>query len=357
MRLYEHEGKELFKKYGISTPQGILVSSIQDLPITQISGIVKAQVRFGDRKKEGGIVKATSVQDVRHTVEALLGSILLNEKIEKVLVEEIVKFEKEYYISFSYDSSTRMPVLSVSSIGGSGVANAHLFPIDLLWGLPSFFIRDALLQASFPPEEIPPITKIVLQLWDLFMREYALLVEINPLFKTTEGNFIAGDAKIILDDEKWRPQEKQYIDMDGDIAILASGGGASMLNMDALLRAGGKPANYTEYSGNPGADIVRELTKKVLSKKDLKGCWVVGAAANFTDIYITLSGFLEGLREITPKPTYPIVIRRDGPRTQEAFAMLREVGKTEGYNFHLFDSNTPMVLTAQTMVDLAYKTS
>ncbi len=357
MRLYEYEGKELFKKYGISTPQSILLSNTSDIPSTKKDGVVKAQVRSGDRKKAGGIILASSEQDIKNATHSLLGSTIRGEKVESVLVEEIIQFEKEYYVSLTYDSTARGPVLSLCTQGGTGVADAHTFPIDLVWGLPSFFIRDALLQASFPKDEILSITKIILQLWNLFLQEHALLAEINPLFKTTEGQFIAGDAKIILDNEKWRPQDKQYIEMGGDIAILASGGGASMLNMDALLRAGGKPANYTEYSGNPTSSVVSELTKKVLSKKGLRGCWVVGAAANFTDIYVTLSGFLDGLREVSPKPTYPIVIRRDGPRAQEAFAMLREVGEKEGYDFHLYDSTTPMADTAQIMVDLAHNTS
>lgn len=355
MRLYEHAGKELFRQYGISTPKGVIISAASKLPRSTGACVIKAQVMVGDRQKAGGIVKAENYIAAKKAAALLIGSTIRDEKVGKVLVEELILYEREYYLSFSYDSSTRSPVLALNAKGGTGIEEAHVFPIDLLWGLPKFFVRNALLKAAFPIDEISGISKIIEQLWKFFLDEHALLAEINPLFKTVDG-YIAGDAKIILDDEKLRPAERHYIDMEGDIAILASGGGASMLNMDALLRAGGKPANYTEYSGNPPAEVVRELTKRVLSKKNLKGCWVVGAAANFTDIHTTLSGFLDGLREINPKPRYPIVIRRDGPRCQEAFAMLREAGLKEGYDFHLYDSNTPMVATAKTIVDLAYAT-
>src|SRR5690606_16219520 len=116
--------------------------------------------------------------------------------------------------------------------------------------------------------------------------------------------------------------------------------------------AGGRPANYTEYSGNPPREVVAELTKRVLSRNGLKGCWVVGGTANFTDIFETLSGFIDGLRSIKPKPTYPIVIRRDGPRQEEAWAMLKKIGEKEGYDFHLFGRETDMAESARIMARL-----
>ena len=146
-----------------------------------------------------------------------------------------------------------------------------------------------------------------------------------------------------------------YYDLDGDIAVLAAGGGGSLVNMDALLACGGKPANYTEHSGNPSREKLKKLTKIILAKPGLAGCWLVGGTANFTDIYETLAGFVEGLREIKPKPTYPIVIRRGGPRDTEAFAMLADVAKSDGYDFHVYGRETPMTATARMMVDLAYE--
>jgi succinyl-CoA synthetase beta subunit len=137
--------------------------------------------------------------------------------------------------------------------------------------------------------------------------------------------------------------------------VIASGGGASMLNIDILMRAGGKPANYVEYSGNPPRALVQELTTRVLSQPNLQGAWVVGGTANFTDIYETMSGFVDGLRKMSPKPTYPIVIRRDGPRQEEARAMLMEVAANEGYNMHVFGSEISMAESAQRLMSLMSK--
>lgn len=355
MKLYEHEGKKLFQKYGISVPGGDLFLDAKKEIFFPPPHAIKAQTYFGDRKKYGGIFFSGRASDSKKIAVRLLGSTIRSEQVTLVLIEERVIAEKEYYIAISYDTDSRGPVLSLSPRGGSGIVRAHTAPIDMVLGMPNFFMRTSLLDAGFSREEIAPLASVVESLWKLFLGEHALLAEINPLFKTLDGRFIAGDAKVILDDEKLKPAERRFLDLGGDIAILASGGGASLINIDALLHFGGKPANYTEYSGNPPASVVRDLTSRVLSQKNLKGCWVVGGTANFTDIYETLSGFIEGLRQLPEKPTYPIVIRRDGPRRDEAFAMLKNVAEKEEYDFHLFGREMPMAESARVMVKLAYK--
>ena len=226
-------------------------------------------------------------------------------------------------------------------------------------------------------------------MWRVFQKHDARLVEINPLIETEDEEFFAADAKIILDDDadfrqtdtNFPPRDvlgkkptkselaakeidandhrgsagSTYIELDGNIAVIAAGGGGSLVNMDALMALGGKPANYTEHSGNPPREKLEKLSKIILSKKGLSGVWFVGATANFTDIYETLSGFVAALRSIKPKPKYPIVIRRGGPRYKEAFKMLEEVKKKEGFDFHIFGPETPMTSTARTIVDLANK--
>ncbi|MBI3335764.1 MAG: hypothetical protein HY001_04690 [Candidatus Portnoybacteria bacterium] len=354
MKLTEAEGEKLFSRYGIAIPKGTIVGNIKKNILIAPPCVIKAQVLSGNRRKEGGIFFARDKNMLEKSIAKLLEKTMNGELIKEVLIEEKITAIKEYYIGISYDTDTRSPVLSLSPNGGSGVARAKTFPIDITLGMPPFFLRASLNKANFPTSDVGHIIPIIQNLWELFIKESALLAEINPLFKTRNSEYIAGDAKIMLDDEKVKPGERRFIEMQGDIAILASGGGASLLNIDALLQYGGKPANYTEYSGNPPAHIVKELTKRVLSKKGLKGCWVVGGTANFTDIYETMRGFIEGLREVKPKPTYPIVIRRDGPRQKEAFLMLNEVAKKEGYQFYLFGGETAMAQTAKIMVKLAY---
>jgi succinyl-CoA synthetase beta subunit len=354
MKLFEHQGKELFAKYFIPFPSGALWSGVRAKIPFAGPFVVKAQTLAGDRKKAGGILFAKTPGEAKRKVRGLVGRNVGGETVRKVLVEEKIPSVAEYYCSLSYDTTVRGPVLALSPRGGSGVRSANVVPIDITAEPSMYVFREALAAAGFPGKDIPQVAGVLSNLWRLFTREYAVLAEINPLIKTPGGRFVAADAKVIIDDEKIAPSERRFLDLGGDIAILASGGGASLLNIDALLFEGGRPANYTEYSGNPPASVVADLTKRVLARQGLKGCWVVGGTANFTDIYETMRGFLEGLRAARPRPRYPFVIRRDGPRQKEAFAMLEAAAKQEGYDFHLFGSETPMAETAKIITKLSY---
>lgn len=375
MLLYEFEGKQLFKNCGINVPQSQLITSPEELAVT--GGLVlKAQVLSGKRAEGGGIVKVQGKgESGKGKVKELLGKIVNGEKVEKILVEEMVEIKEEYYFSFSYSTQTRGPVMTFGK-GGTGAEQkgAKSYPVNILEGF----------KGENVPEKLKDTAK---KLWEVFIKYDCELAEINPLVIDTAEKVWALDSKVILDDDgDFRREIKfpqrnlfgrastyaeiearkidegdhrgtagsVYWELDGDIAVIAAGGGGSVVNMDALLIFGGKPANYTEHSGNPPREKLKKLTKIILAKQGLKGCWFVGGTANFTDIYETLMGFVMGLREIKPKPNYPIVIRRGGPRDKEAFAALKEIGEKEGFDFHIFGRETPMTATAEVMVELAY---
>ena len=350
MKLLEYQGKELFVKYGIAVPNSVLLDKDTSSAPFAVPYVLKAQVPAGDRAQEGGILFAEPGEEFEEKRNQILQTPIAGYTTEKILAEEQIVFTKELYVSFSYDTNTQGPVLALSDAGGSGIEEAKIFPVDLLFGVTDFFLREVCSKAGIHPSK--ELFGVIKSLWQLFQEEHALVAEINPLFEIEDGSYVAGDAKVILDDNVVNPGERPYLELSGDIAILASGGGASMLNMDTLMAASGNPANHVEYSGNPPASVVEELTIKVLSKPGLKGCWTVGGTANFTDIYETLSGFVAGLRKINPKPTYPIVIRRDGPRQEEAFEMLRKVAEEEGYNLHLYGPETSMSESAKILMDL-----
>src|SRR3990167_2770033 len=379
MLLYEFEGKKLFKNCGIQIPKSQLLESKSQRVKVKPPLVLKAQVLSGYRAGAGGIIKIAEIKDLRLKIKELFKKTINNEKVERVLVEEAIEYEKEYYLSFSYSTETRGLVLTFGK-GGSRVGshfdeaakNIDVYPIDILEG--------------FNGENVPDeLKEIAIKLWEVFTKYDCELAEINPLVVDKQGKVWALDAKVILDDDAdfrrdvkfpqrnlfGRPPTKReiearkidegdhrgttgsvYWDLPGDIAVIAAGGGGSIVNMDALLAYGGKPANYTEHSGTPPREKLKKLTKIVLSKPGLKGCWFVGGTANFTDIYETLMGFVDGLREIKPK--YPIVIRRGGPRDKEAFEMLKEVAKKESFDFHIYGRETPMTSTAKIMKELAY---
>ncbi len=348
MKLYEYEGAALFAQYGIAIPEYQRITDPAE-PITIAPPLViKAQVQTSDRKRAGGILFAETTAEAAAAVAALLDKRIKGERVRSVIVAKKVAAVAEYYASFSYDTQSRSPVLAITPQGGTGTATASVFPIDMTVGLQPFMVREMVARAGFPSADILRMTTLVLQLWSVFMKEPATLVEINPILKTETGELLAADAKVMLS------KRRQVEPMGGDIAIMASGGGASLVNIDALLAAGGRPANYTEYSGNPKAEHVTELTKQVLAQRGLKGCWVVGGTANFTDIYETLRGFLEGLKQLPAMPTYPIVIRRGGPRQAEAATLVAQFAKEHGLTIRMYGSETPMTKTAKVMVTLAY---
>lgn len=353
MKLLEYEGKKIFKKYEIKIPKGKLIGHQTSDFGRAFPIILKSQVPSGERKRAGGVLIAENKTEAKQKIKALFATTIQGIIPKKILAEEKVIFEHEYYLSFSYSGDSRTPMLAISKEGGKPVTEAHQIPIDPIWGIRDFILREKLGAAGI--EYTKGLKNVIAKLWKLFNEEHALVAEINPLFVCAEDSFIAGDAKIILDDNVVDPSYRPLLELGGDIGILASGGGASLTNLDALMRHGGRPANYVEYSGNPKAEVVEELTKKVLSRKDLKGCWVIGGTANFTDIHETLTGFVNGLRKLKSKPTYPIVIRRDGPKREEAFAMLREVAKKEGYDFHCYGAEISMSDSGKIMTELAYQ--
>lgn len=361
MKLYEFEAKELLKSVGITVPKSQLVTSSNEKIELPGKIIGKSQVLSGSRGKSGLITPNFK-------------SLFQKKGVEKVLVEEFVESETLYYLSLTYSTKTRTPIILFSSHGGveiESVKQIYKYEINLN-------------NEKLP--NIPEVTPILTKLWSLFKKTDARLIEINPLAKT-KTKLIALDAKIILDDDALtrheelnfeprsvlgkKPSQREilakqidegdhrgsagssYIDLDGDIGVIAAGGGGSVVCMDSLIALGGKPANYTEHSGNPPSEKVEKLTEIVLSKPNLKGLWFVGATANFTDMMETLTGFVNGLRKVKPK--FPIVIRRGGPRWEEAKAMLGKVKQAEGFDFHIYGPETPMTSTAKILVSLVKK--
>ncbi|OGL70599.1 hypothetical protein A3B32_01540 [Candidatus Uhrbacteria bacterium RIFCSPLOWO2_01_FULL_53_9] len=381
MMLYEWEGKELMQRYGIPTPRGLSIFCVQDVG-TALSHIgtsdvmVKVQVQGGGRGKGGGVKRARTPKQAEDACRELLSVPFQGKLVAGLLVEEHLEIRKEMYLAFTYDTASRSPVCLYSARGGVDIE--EISDTDLKRVM--LDIRQDAVDLDVP---------FVQEAWCAFKESDARLLEINPLVETASGMFVAADAKVILDDdaafrhaewssyasrsplgrsltsreiaaeqidtgsEYYRGTAGKYIEMDGDIAVLFSGGGASIANMDALIRAGLRPANYTEYSGNPPREKVYELTKVVLSKPGLKGLWIVGGVANFTNIDETFHGIADALTEV--KPSYPIVVRRAGPHEQEGMARMRACALTHGLNIQLFSKEVSMTHTAHVLSEMVQR--
>ncbi|MEK7458619.1 MAG: ATP citrate lyase citrate-binding domain-containing protein [Patescibacteria group bacterium] len=397
MRLYEFEGKKLLASAGFAVPVAQIISSNSLVDVSKLSFPIfaKVQVLGGNRAQRSGVVRFEKgqEQEAKKTIHEWLNNGWNGEKIEYLLIEQAIQnIKKEHYFALRWDTTTRGPVVLYSAHGGSGIEQRQKREkAKSEQTLETYRIDMRLVDHSL--QEIAKKifahnthgNDILKKLWQTFYTNDATLVEINPLFELTDETFVAGDAKIDLDDlaafrhPEWESYPKRtafarlptameeeakninamdhrgvagasFFEFDGDIGIMASGGGASLLVMDALMASGLKPANYTEYSGNPSREKVAALTTLVVSKPGLKGLLVIGGNANFTDIFETLAGVMDGLESAKPKVEFPIVVRRGGPRWQEAFEMVRKRAIQNQLHVTLFGPETSMLEAVPALV-------
>lgn len=399
MKLYEFEGHRILTRSGISAPFFVVCENLDEVKQARkrlkFPVVAKVQVLSGKRGRGGGIKVCTTEKQLVGFCKKMFGADFAGEKVKFISLAQKVEIKKEFYASITYDTVLRIPFLLFCEEGGVDIEEVRAknpdkirhIDIDPLVGLAQKDLKKVTADEQ--------LADFLMRLWDAFVRYDCRLVEVNPVGKVTQSvSYMAVDAKVILDDnglvrhrdldvlqkgavgafptkreiDAKKIDEEDYrgsagstfIEFNGDppaggagIAILASGGGASLLVMDAVVGAGGKPANYTEYSGNPPSEKVEKLTEITLSREGLTGCLVAGAVANFTDIYETLSGFAKGLKKVRPKPIYPIVIRRGGPKQKEAYEMLAKLAKDEGFDIHLFGPETPISVSCKKMVELS----
>jgi len=372
VKLQEQEAKKILEKHGLNTPSQELKEGKKY--------VVKAQVLSNNRKEKGGIKFADNLEDAEALKQEMMGSEFDGKKVEEVLIEEQVDFTEEYYVSFMYSTDTRNPVMIFSRSGGSGIEDREAEKL-VLKDDSQFRFRNFLTEQGFEGKQIIKLGNTLQNLFQAFLEADARLLEVNPLAKTEEGYTVL-DAMMDLEDDAsfrhdWDFPERtvmnrektereikaekideedhrgvagKYTELEGDIGMMLAGGGASLTNMDALIEYGGKPANYTEYGGNPPTEKVYKLSKVIMSKPDLKGLWHVGGTANNTDVERTMDGFIQALRE--EKPEYPIVVRRDGPHADKAFEKLKEVKKELNLNMKLFRNDKPMTESAEDLMNM-----
>src|SRR3989344_8533852 len=229
MKLFEFEGKEIFRKFGIKTPDFFLLESLDQvdkIPKNLFPAVLKAQLLSGNRAKRGGIIEVVEKKDIDKRLKSLWNKQIDGEKVKKILIEKKVEIQKEYYFSVTYDTSIRSAVLLFSSKAGTGIESENEINIHPLVRLDSFNVErflDGLSDVPLwgknsPEEERNDLREIVRKMVDLFFGYDARLVEINPLVKIKDGplrkspkanlafsgrseaSFIALDSKIILDD-------------------------------------------------------------------------------------------------------------------------------------------------------------
>ncbi|MBU4121775.1 MAG: acetate--CoA ligase family protein [Proteobacteria bacterium] len=376
-RLHEHEGKALFKIAGMPIPEGDVAGTPEEAgKIAEKIGkpvVIKVQIWAGGRGKAGGVKFADTPQEAEKVAASLLGMTIKGLLVEKVLVEEKLAIEKEYYagIIINAQADARCPVVMFSTEGGMDIESVPddkiaLMNVDVIRG---FRIYDALNLANklkVPSKYINPVARLIFGLYETFKNYGARLIEINPMVITKDGKVLAGDCRISIDDSAvirhpelgievareaptppteldklaWWVEEKdlrgtcyfaemnnEIKDMEviGTIGYHGMGGGGAMLGVDGLNKQGLKVADFADTSGNPPASKVYRAVKLVFSQKGIDGYMLGGFMAANQEQWHHAHGVVKALREELPKrPGFPVVLLLAGNKEKESLEILRE---------------------------------
>jgi succinyl-CoA synthetase beta subunit len=353
--LLEYQGKRLFAHRGVPVPAGRAASSVAEaVDAADAVGypcVVKAQVQIGGRGKLGGIKIARSRDAARECAEAILGMDIRGLHVHEVWVEEASQIAAEYYASIVFDRSAQAPLVMFSTTGGmdieavaaenpTAIASLH---VDPLLGFQDFHGRRLAFEAGVDADLVRPVGAMLAKLYEVFVEEDAMLVEVNPLIVTPERKLRALDAKVTLDDNAlYRhpenaalrdlasedPQERMakergltYVKLDGDIGILGNGAGLVMSTLDVVAQAGGRPANFLDAGGGSKADAIVSAIEVILSDEKVRAV-LFNIFGGITRCDEVANGLIEAFDRL--RPDVPFVVRLDGTNDKDGRRLLAE---------------------------------
>ncbi|MBI4416824.1 MAG: ADP-forming succinate--CoA ligase subunit beta [Euryarchaeota archaeon] len=289
MKFYEYKAHEIFRKHGIPVPRGVLAASGEDLVDPPLPCVVKAQVLVGGRGKAGGIKFAHTVEEARQAARAILGMRIGPYTVRQVYAQELLDIAQELYLSITIDRSARAPLLMASTRGGveiESVPPEHIVRVHIppLVGLQPFVLRNLAKRLGLPREVASQVSDIAKKMYALFRGEDAEVVEINPLAVLKDGRVVAGDAKLVVDDNaEYRhpeyaklPQDRTpleeeahdegitFIQLDGDIGAIANGAGLTMATLDVLNLKGGRGGTFLDLGGTDDPELVKRAFEILL---------------------------------------------------------------------------------------------
>ncbi len=351
MNLFEYQGKDLYKKYSITTPKSIFINSISDL--TENHGlsfplVVKAQVQVGGRGKAGGIKVAQNHQELEEYIDAILGMDIKDHKVESLLIEEASEIISEYYISFTLDRSEKKYLMMLSSKGGMDIEEvAANSPDDLIkihispsLGLESNVITQAIKDANLNLDYIDELHEIISKLYKLFTEGDCDLVEVNPLAITNQG-VSALDSKVSLDmnaiyrQDDFKKYEEEipipesekfakskglnFIKLDGSVGIIGNGAGLVMSTLDVVAEHGGKAANFCDIGGGAKAETVTAALEVLESEEEVTSV-LINIFGGITRCDLVAEGIVEATKGKVLK--WPLIVRLDGTNSKEGLEIL-----------------------------------
>jgi succinyl-CoA synthetase beta subunit len=354
--LYEYQGKELFRRFGIPVSDGRLVTAPEEARTAaeELGGqvVVKAQVLTGGRGKAGGVKLADGPDDAEQKARDILGLDIRGHVVRKLWIERASEIAKEYYLSITFDRGAKKPLFMLTTEGGveieqvaeenpDALARLHVDPLE---GYQPYQARRLIYGAGVAdPNEQKQILAIVEKLYGCFVESDAMLAEINPLIVTPDGEVKALDSKFTVDDSALfrhadvaemrdveaadpletfaREKGVTYVKLDGNVGILGNGAGLSMSTVDVVVVAGGKPANFCDLGGGGDAQGVVDALEVITRDSQVRSIFfnIFGGITRCDEV---ARGILSALDQMDI--SLPIVVRLDGTNAEEGRRILAE---------------------------------
>lgn len=355
MDLLEHQGKALFRKHGVSVPDGrpaqTAAEAVEAAEELGHPVVIKAQVHIGGRGKAGGIKLARSRAEAEEHANAILGMDIRGFTVHELYVERASEIAEEYYAAILLDRSAKKPLAMLSRMGGMDVeAIAEEDPdaivqihVDPLVGFQDFHGRRLAFEAGIPADVARPVGAILCQLYDVFVAEDATLVEVNPLLVTTDREVVALDSKVTVDanalfrhpdvaelrsgateDEQERMAQQRgltFVKLDGNIGILGNGAGLVMSTLDVVAQAGGRPANFLDAGGGSKAEAIVDGVEVILSNPNVSAV-LFNIFGGITRCDEVARGLVTAFAQVDVK--VPFVVRLDGTNDEEGRRILAD---------------------------------
>ena len=367
MDLFEHQAKELFGSYGVPVPSGRVAFTVDEArdAASAIGGrvIVKAQVKAGGRGKAGGVKVAADADEAAARAGDILGMTIKDLVVHKVLIEPASDIRQEFYISYLLDRSNRSFLAMCSVEGGMEIEELAVerpdalakIAIDPLVGVDVAKGREIAVAGRLPEAVLDQAAEVLANLWDAFVKGDATLVEVNPLILNGDGEIVAVDGKVTLDDnagyrhpefaefadpsaddpleQRAKERDLNYVKLTGEVGIIGNGAGLVMSTLDVVSYAGEefggvKPANFLDIGGGASAEVMAAGLEIVLSDPAVKSVFVniFGGITACDAVANGIVSALALLEERGETVTKPLVVRLDGNNAEEGRAILEGAG-------------------------------
>jgi succinyl-CoA synthetase beta subunit len=364
--LFEYQARDVFAAHGVPVLDGAVAETPEEARAAaeRLGGgrvIVKAQVKTGGRGKAGGVKLADDPADAEAKAGQILGMDIKGHTVHRVMLAPAADIAEEYYFSILLDRANRTFLAMASREGGVEIETLAVekpealarVAIDALTGVDDAKAREIVEKGGFPDEIADQVVEVALKLWDVFVKEDATLVEVNPLVKTGDGRVIALDGKVTLDENadfrhadhaalhdehaadpleaKAKAKDLNYVKLDGQVGIIGNGAGLVMSTLDVVAYAGEefggvKPANFLDIGGGASAEVMADGLDIILNDPDVRAVFV-NVFGGITACDEVANGIVQAIELIKSKGgdvAKPLVVRLDGNNADEGRRILDE---------------------------------